>query len=282
MPLARINDFDLNYCIDDYTDAWCDKRRLGTILMHHAFFRGLESLAGWVPTLARHYRVVRFDSCGFGGSSAPPEPFELTLDQLASDALALMDHLEVERCHFVGVSSGGIAGQLLAVSHPHRIRSLSLCDSPHRLNDAVQKQLAAGEASPSAAIRKYGVRGWRDRTMASTLDPRLVDRRMMEWQLEMQVRVPLHICASMEQSLETSDTAPLLKDIACPTLVMAGDRSVFTPPEMAVFMARRIPHARLQIFPNVGSTLSVMHPQACAQAVLDFATELDRTASMDA
>lgn len=275
MPMASVNGVQLHYQVDDFTNPWRDKKTVRTVLMHHAFFRGLDSLAGWAPILARHYRVVRYDSCGFGGSSAPPEPFAMTIEQLAADASGLMDHLEIEQAHFIGVSSGGIAGQILAATQPQRVASLTLCDSPHRLNDAVKLKLSAGESSPSAAIRKFGILGWRDRTMSSTLDPNKVDRAMMDWQVAMQIQVPLHICASMEESLENADTAPLLPRIQCPSLLIGGDRSVFTPLQMLLFMAGEIPHSRLHVFPNVGSTLSVMHPEICAQSMLDFITEVD-------
>lgn len=276
MPIARIHDFDLNYQVDDCVDPWRDPKEVPTVLMHHAFFRGMASLAGWVPTLARRYRVVRYDSCGFGGSGAPPEPFALTMQQLSLDALGLMDHLELERVHFIGVASGGIAGQLLATTHPGRLKSLTLCDSPHQLPEVMKKKLAAGEPTIGAAIRKFGVAGWRDRTMASTLDPKQVDARMMAWQYRMQAQVPVHICASMEDSLEFADTAPILKDIPCPTLLMGGDRSVFTPLEMLVFMTRQIPDSRLKVFPGIGSTLSVMQPEMCARAALAFIDSLER------
>jgi pimeloyl-ACP methyl ester carboxylesterase len=276
MPLASVNGIQIKYEIDDFTDPWLDKSSVPTVLMHHAFFRGLTSLAGWVPRLAKHYRVIRYDSCGFGGSSARPLPFSMTMEQLAEDARGLMDYLEIAKVHFMGVSSGGIAGQILAASHPDRVISLTLCDSPHKLNEEVKLKLSAGESSPSAAIRKFGILGWREKTMESTLDPKKVDRRMMDWQVEQQIKVPLHICASMEQSLETADTTGILEKIRCPTLIMGGDRSVFTPLEMLVFMARRIPSCRLQVFPGIGSTLSVTHGEACSASVLEFITEVDR------
>lgn len=282
MPIVNINATRINYQIDDFTDPWRDRKTVKTVFMHHAFFRGLDSLAGWVPTLARHYRVVRIDSRGFGGSEAPPPPFEMTMQQMADDVVALLDHLGIERVHYLGVSSGGIAGQMIAASQPHRIESLTLCDSPHRLNDAVKAKLSLGEPLISAAMRKHGFMEWRRLTLDSTLDPKKVDPLMTQWQLEMQSRVPEHIGISQEHSLETSDTAPILGRISCPTFLMGGDRSVFVPLDMLLFMAGQIPDSRVQVFPNVGSTLSVMHAQACAQAMLAFVQERDAIARAEA
>src|SRR5437763_5270188 len=135
MPLASIHGCDIHYTVDDFTDPWRDRKTVKTVFMHHAFFRGLDSLAGWVPALARHYRVVRIDSRGFGGSATPPTPFEMTMQQLADDVIGLLDHLRIDKAHYLGVASGGIAGQMIAVTNPARIESLTLCDSPPRRND---------------------------------------------------------------------------------------------------------------------------------------------------
>lgn len=275
MPLAPVNGVELNYRIDDLTLPWIDKSEVKYILTHHAYFRGLESLTGWVPTLARHYRVVRFDSRGFGGSSAPPEPFEMTIPTLSQDALALMDHLGVEKFHFLGMNSGGIAGQILAAEHPHRVLSLTLCDTPHRLNDPIRKRLSLGFGSISGAIRQLGFKEWRSRTLNSTLNPAQIDPRMTAWQVAMQERVPLHINIAQQKSLEESDTAPILKDIRCPTLLIGGDRSEFMPLEMITFMMREIPDAQAKIFPGVGSTVGITRAEECAGVMLDFLRQID-------
>lgn len=275
MALAQINETTINFHIDDFTDPWRDRTSIKTIFMHHAFLRGLDSLTGWVPRLSRHYRVVRIDSRGFGGSSAPPPPFEMTMQHLVDDALGLMDYLELEEVHYFGASSGGIAGQILAATRPERIESLTLCDSPHKINDAIRDKLALGEPSISGAMRKYGFKEWRRRTLDSTLDPNRIDPKIGQWQLERQYRVPEHISISQEHSLETSDTAPILRNIQCPTLLISGDRSVFLPLDMLTFMAGQIPDSRVKVFPNVGSTLSVTHADACAQAMLEFVQQLD-------
>jgi 3-oxoadipate enol-lactonase len=275
MPTAQINDTTINFQVDDFTDPWRNRSSVKTIFLHHAFLRGLDSLTGWIPRLARHYRVVRIDSRGFGGSSAPPPPFEMTMQQLADDALGLLDYLEIERVHYVGVSSGGIAGQMLAATRPDRIESLTLCDSPHKLNQAVKAKLSLGERSISDAMRKYGFNEWRRRTLDSTLDPNRLDPRIGQWQLERQYLVPEHVSISQEASLEVSDTASILRDIHCPTLLIGGDRSVFVPLEMLIYMAGQIPDSRVHVFPNVGSTLSMTYADPCAKSTFEFLQTLD-------
>ena len=92
------------------------------------------NLAMWEPqaaTLAARYRVLRYDTRGHGGTDAPAGPY--SLDQLAEDAVALLRGLGIERTHFVGLSMGGMIGQVLALKQPAILRSLVLCDTSSRI-----------------------------------------------------------------------------------------------------------------------------------------------------
>src|SRR5690606_16387053 len=75
--------------------------------------------------LAERYRILRFDMRGHGKSD--PEPATATVDQLAADTLAVLDEARCPSVHFVGLSLGGMVGQLLALDAAGRIQSLTLC-----------------------------------------------------------------------------------------------------------------------------------------------------------
>jgi 3-oxoadipate enol-lactonase len=80
------------------------------------------TLAMWdaqVPALAERCRVIRYDTRGHGRSSVPPGPYHI--DDLADDALGLLDHLGIERVHFAGLSLGGMTGLRLAARDPDRL-----------------------------------------------------------------------------------------------------------------------------------------------------------------
>jgi 3-oxoadipate enol-lactonase len=67
-----------------------------------------------VPLLGRDYRVLRMDPRGYGASGKPASGYRFEIDQLARDAFGLMDHLGIERVHWVGDSTGGAVRQVLA------------------------------------------------------------------------------------------------------------------------------------------------------------------------
>src|SRR5215510_3833127 len=97
MPTQKITpDVELHYLVDDYTDPW---RTPETILLLHGSSESSASWYGWVPTLARQFRVVRPDMRGFGASTPMARDFPWTLDVVIGDFVRLMDTLGVERFH---------------------------------------------------------------------------------------------------------------------------------------------------------------------------------------
>ncbi len=89
-----------------------------------------------MPMLADGHRVLRYDTRGHGGSDAPAGPY--TLDMLGDDVIAMLDALDIERVHWVGLSMGGMIGQNLAIRHPQRLLSLVLCDTTSRIPEQAQ------------------------------------------------------------------------------------------------------------------------------------------------
>uniref|UniRef100_UPI000B0C60E3 alpha/beta fold hydrolase n=1 Tax=Kribbia dieselivorans TaxID=331526 RepID=UPI000B0C60E3 len=92
-----------------------------------------STLAMWdrtVPALAEVARVLRYDTRGHGGSEVIDAP--ATMDDLAGDLLALMDRLDIERAHLVGLSLGGSTVLRAAQLQPQRVRSAAvLCSAAY-------------------------------------------------------------------------------------------------------------------------------------------------------
>ena len=94
----------------------------------------------WTPALieplqALGHRVVRYDHRDSGLSSKVPSDVGYTLDDLADDALAVMEAHGVERAHVIGRSMGGMVGQVLAMDHADRVATLTLACSTPGLGD---------------------------------------------------------------------------------------------------------------------------------------------------
>ena len=92
------------------------------------------SSAMWGPqvgALAESYRLLRYDTRGHGSSDVPPSPYSLA--GLVADVHGLVTALGIEKTYFVGLSMGGMIGQLLALTHPELLHGLVLCSTTAKM-----------------------------------------------------------------------------------------------------------------------------------------------------
>ncbi|WP_048863235.1 alpha/beta fold hydrolase, partial [Acidisphaera rubrifaciens] len=110
--------FALNVAIEGPADApW--------LVLSNSLAADLSMWDEQATWLARRYRLLRYDTRGHGGSDAPPGPY--TIDDLAGDVVALLDHVGAARASFMGLSLGGMTGLALAARHGGRIARLVCC-----------------------------------------------------------------------------------------------------------------------------------------------------------
>ena len=127
MPTLTDKDFEMHYEVDDFTAPWTTPQ---TILMLHGNCESGAAWYGWVPVLAREFRLVRPDMRGFGRSSAMPRDFPWTLDVIIDDYIRLMDHLGIERFHLVAAKIGGTIARAFAARRPERVQTLTVVGTP--------------------------------------------------------------------------------------------------------------------------------------------------------
>ena len=96
----------------------------------------------WVPAIAETHRVYRPDLLGCGLSDQPPNGYRYAPETIGTQVLAVLDGLCLSKMHWVGESSGGIIGLLLAAVHPDCIASLVLCNTPTRIRDHIKRRYA--------------------------------------------------------------------------------------------------------------------------------------------
>ena len=114
----KANGIDINYLIEG-EGPW--------LTLSHSLACNLHMWDEEVKRLSRRYKVLRYDTRGHGGSSAPAGAY--TLELLADDLHALLRALGAQSTHFAGLSMGGMIGQTYALKYPGVFRSLALCDT---------------------------------------------------------------------------------------------------------------------------------------------------------
>lgn len=267
MPTVPVGDITINYELADYTDPW---RESETFLLYHGYARNMSFWYAWVPLLGRSYRVLRFDARGCGQTTAPPPGASYSIEQLAGDAVGLLDHLGIGRVHWVGESSGGIVGLAAALSHPDRIASLTLCNTPFRIPGAIVDTYAVGETSHGAAIEKYGVGEWCRKTLPYRLDVGKAPPDMGEWYAREMDRTPKHVAIALHELFSSGDFWPHLPTVRAPTLILVGANSPIARREQMEQMQERMPKARLVVFEGYGHGINLLAPERCVAEIRSF------------
>src|SRR3954449_6216710 len=136
MPKIAVSEgLSIDCAVDDYLWPWQGST---PVVMMHGFARNARFWNRWVPPIAETRRVYRPDLLGVGESDQPPVNYRYTPEAIAAQVIAALDALGLERVHWIGESSGGIIGVLLAAVHPGRIASLVLCNTPGRISDEIK------------------------------------------------------------------------------------------------------------------------------------------------
>jgi 3-oxoadipate enol-lactonase len=177
--------------------------------------------------------------------------------------------MSLSRVHWVGESSGGIIGLLLAAAHPERIASLVLCNTPTRISEEIKGIYALDRESTPAAIRAYGVGEWCRRTLGYRLDLEHAPEPLREWCIAEMDKTRPDIAAALHECFEAIDVKPLLPGIRPPVLLLSGDKSRIASEQQKI-LAATLPHGRLELFAGDGHGVNLLHPERCARSALDF------------
>ena len=117
MKLRLDDGIELFYTIDDFTDPWTEPE---TVLMHHGMAKSHKMWFGWVPIIARHYRVIRFDMRGMGLSDVSGPEHEWTLDSFTRDLKEFVDKMELDKFHLIGETVGGSISMNFSINNQER------------------------------------------------------------------------------------------------------------------------------------------------------------------
>jgi pimeloyl-ACP methyl ester carboxylesterase len=210
---------------------------------------------GWGPLrdrLARRYRVLSFDNRGIGESEISPGPY--TVEQLARDAVSVLDEAEVERAHVLGVSLGGFVAQVVAAERPERVGRLVLgCTSPggpdcFPLPEGTLRLMAEAPAlAPEVALRRF---------VENALAPGAPEALVDEIYAYRQSHPPDPVGWAAQAAAGAAwDAGGRLAQITAPTLVVTGTADQVVDPRNSPLLAERIAGARLERLEGAGHML---------------------------
>ena len=232
---------------------------------------GTDNL-GWVRqrgAFGEDFRCLAIDNRGSGRSDKPDGPY--SLEMLTRDAMAVLDDAGAIEAHVVGASMGGVIAQIMAVTHPERVTSLTLACTACTRHKWREEMLAEWVEM----IEDQGMRRFAVHNLDWIFGPRSL-RRL--WPVAMLLgplllRAPEHaFLAQLGALLEIDDhsAAEDLGHIGVPTLVVTGSQDKLTPVADAEEIAARIPGSELVIIRGAAHGFMLENAGPFNEVVLEF------------
>lgn len=236
MSIAHVNGIDVFYLTDGdpQKPAIIFSNSLGT---DHSMWDGQ------LEVLRRNFYLIRYDTRGHGLTSAPKGPY--TIEQLANDALALLDYLSIDKAMFCGISMGGLIGQWLAIHAPHRIEALVIANTAPKIGT----ELAWTERA--ALVRKQGLSTIAESAPSRWFTPEffgLYPKAVNELLVNLKNMNPEGY-ASCCEALATEDLREHISKINVPTLNISGTKDPVTTLSDAKYIQSQISNSKLSEIP---------------------------------
>lgn len=234
-----------------------------TIVLAHALGCDHTMWDDLAEHLSAAHPVLRYDQYGHGDSDTPTGPY--TMAQLADEAATLIEGLKLGPVIWIGLSMGGMIGQELALRHPAMVEALVLANTTSQYppearegwNQRIQGIRQSGlEGIVDGALTRWFHEGFRHAHSATVAHWR---RKVLGCRTEGY----LACC----EAIRDVDTFTRLPRIAVPTLVIAGELDLGTPPAMARAIASQIPRAQLAVLPEASHLSVLEQPHAFRDTV---------------
>ncbi len=259
MTIADLGGVQLNYRIDGAPDG-------APIVFANSLGTNLHLWDGVLPHLPDGLRIIRYDKRGHGQSAVPPGPY--AMGALIRDAEALLDHLEVRDCVFVGLSIGGMIGQGLAVKRMDQIRALVLSNTAAKIAtpEIWQDRMEVVRTGGIDALADGTMERWFSRDFRAT-------NQHLAWR-EMMVSQPLEGYLACCAAIAGTDFYTPTSGLRLPTLGIAGNEDGSTPPDLVRETVDLIPGARFELMRQAGHLPCVEKPAEYAALLRQFLTEI--------
>lgn len=214
-----------------------------------------------VELLPRTWNVVTFDLRGHGAS--PLSPKTPSIDDFADDVISIADDLGIDRFAFCGLSIGGAIGQSLGARYPDRLSSLVLASTGLTIlsRQALEERAERVVREGTAWIADVSATRWFTEQFRSE-HPEIVDAKMDHLR-HMAAGAYADACLS----LASFDGHEAAGSISVPTLVLAGEDDLATPPASSAELAAAIPDAVLRSLPGSAHLCNVEKPELFTELV---------------
>jgi pimeloyl-ACP methyl ester carboxylesterase len=250
MPFEKVNNFKLYYEIHGEGEV--------IILMHHGFgsMRIWDSI--YPGFVAQGYKVVMYDRRGYGRSERDDDfekyfQSDLYRRESVKELKTLKDILGIKECHLIGQCEAGVIGIDYATRYPNEVKTMTIASTQCYSNIPMTEFAAITFGKEFADLDAE------------------IQARNIKWHGERaEINYNLFRKAGGSYGLDYFDLRPALPLVACPTLVIYPDRSIYFDVEQAVSLYRHLSKGELAVFPKCGHDTQELRPDDYIRTILDF------------
>ena len=258
--------------VDDIRLAYTDTGLGQPVVLLHGYPFNRTLWTEQVSALSNSYRVITPDLRGLGESDATPGA--ATMNRMAQDVAALLDHLEISRAVIGGLSMGGYVVLAFYKQFPSRLRGLVLADTRPQADSEEGKQTRHQQAEKALA---EGMASIADSMLPKLLTPETVSKRpeLVKRVRDMMLKTKSEGAAGALLGMaERDDQTSLLSQISCPALILVGREDPITPVRDSEKMNRAIAGSRLVVIDNASHVSNLERTDQFNEELVRFLNSL--------
>ncbi|WP_048602372.1 alpha/beta fold hydrolase [Rubeoparvulum massiliense] len=259
MPKAQLSDIQLYY-------EWHPKDHADVIVLVNGLLTNLRTWDPHIERLKEHYSVLCYDCRGQGKSNKPAGPYTSILH--AQDLLQLLDHLQLEQVHGVGISNGGAVLQMAAIEAPERFSSLFLADTYPQVDRLFYAKLHSWLQAMEAGggLLRFDVAlpyVWGPRFLEENYDQLLQFR-------EYGANLDSPVATWLIQGALQHDALYGLKKLTMPIRCIVGEHDILTPAYYSERIIHEVSHGDLRIMAGAGHASAYEQPAEFVEELINF------------
>jgi pimeloyl-ACP methyl ester carboxylesterase len=251
------------------------------VLFIHEFAGDHRSWEPQVRALARRHRCVTYDARGYPPSDVPEEPGRYSQELAVGDAVAVLDHLGIERAHVVGLSMGGFCTLHLGLRHPERALSLTVAGCGYGAQPDLRERWQAETEASARSFETEGAAATAERYMLGPARVQLQRKDPRGWE-ESKRWLAEHSAIGSALTLRGVQMrrpslyglTDHLRRLEVPVLLVTGDEDEGCL-EPNLMLKRTIPTAALAVLPRTGHACNLEEPALFSRLLLDFVAAVE-------
>jgi 3-oxoadipate enol-lactonase len=236
------------------------------VVLSHALATSMDIWGYQLPLLTNRFRVLLYDLRGHGLSETPND--SCTLPELASDVAALLDQLQIPRAAFVGLSIGGMIGQVFAIQFPNKLSSLVLCSTGCQTDE----QMKVALEDRIGKVRAGGLQSQVEPALSRWFTSRFIQEQpvSMAWVSDLILSTSVQGYVSCCRAIQGLNVVDALPAIRAKTLLIPGEQDFGFPERISRTIQQKISGSELILLRNAAHLGNVEQAHAFNEVLIDF------------